>query len=608
MSVDASAFLPGAYSYRNPQGGTPNFQVPDAVPGFIGRTLGKSAVVSNEAVTRGGTPNTADALANSNVRRIIKISNTSGGPADYQENNQFVLTGDTVDWTDAVPLLAPVLGTPIVTSGAGGTWSGTGTYYFVISALDAAGGETLKSTEVSAVVAATTDSVTLRWSRVPNAAQYKIFMSSVSGTYGASSLLATIASGDTTEHVEDSGTLGTGQPVVANTSEDEPVAAGTYYVTYEYADYATLEGAPRRYSVLSDVYRDHGIGSQVAQMAELAMSTQSGRGNGAAAVWIAGVQNDDDAAYQTALTNFRAVSGEVLLMVMDKRSTVLDVSFRNHIVDMNGVEAVRKVRIGISWNSPSGSTAPSIGDSSTPGTILYDAAQNNTLTTTGGEPNGFNMFHVIPDSGGATGLISNTAGVVAETNLDGYHVAAALAGMAAALPDAGEPLTRKPVAGLVNMRFTEYTDPQIKQLRDGGVMVVDNVNGFWQINVGTTVRRNGLEEEKYPNISIADKVIAIIWHDEIDPPGSGSTSRRSLIGRKITDGLLDKVGERTESALDRALQKGCARNYDVNAINAVQGDGVNAPKTQISVSYSYVAFFPALVILAERRFDVNQSG
>lgn len=589
-SVDPSTFLPGAYSQRVPQGGTPSAAIPDVVPAFIGLSRGKAVIVTDEAVTHGAL-NSADSLANSNVRRIIRISNTSGGPADYYPGTQFNLVGDTVDWSPAALLDAPVLDTPVVTTGGAGTWT-PATYYAVITATNG-NGETTESAEVSFVVANADDEVTLRWGRVPNATGYQVFVSPTSATY-ANTLHTTIASGDTTELVLTVETVGAGSPPVANDADDEPTATtGVFYVSYEYADVDTLDETPKRYTSLADVFNDHGIGSQVAQMAELAMSTQSGRGNGAPAVWIAGVSADQTQKYLDALTNFQEVKGEVLMLVMDKRNTTLDQALRQHIIDMNALQA-RKERIAMFWTAP----GTAIGSTATAGTILYDAAQSGS----------FDMFQVVPDSGSATALLANTSGQYSETAAQGYHVAAIAVGMAAALPDAAEPWTRKPVTGLVNMSAAEYTSSQLTQLRDGGVMVIDNVNGSWRILEGTTTLRSGLEEEKFPNISLADKVVAHVWRSTIDPAEIAVYNRRSLIGRKISDALLDQVFDRTIQALDTCLQRGLIRSYDRNSITVAQGTGTPDPKTQINTGFSYVAYFPALVILGNRSFDLNQTG
>ena len=584
-AIDPSTFLPGAFSRRNPQGGSANAAIPDVTPAFIGLSLGKATIVADEAVTKGAI-DALDALVQSNVRRIIKVSNTNGGPADYSDGKQFQLTADQLDWSLTAQLIAPILETPVVDlAGTLGTWAATGVHFFVITAING-NGETLQSAEVSATVVATTDEVLLRWSRVPNATGYSIYESVTTGDYtGPNALLVAIADGAVTSFNALIEAAGAGVLPSSNDADDEPTVAGTYYVTYEYAEFAANEGKPIRYTSLADVFDDHGIGSQLAQVAELAMSTQTGRGNRTPAVWLAGVESDLAVSYQNALTNFEAVLGEVLILTMDKRDAILDVNFRDHIIKMNGVEE-RRERVGVMWSAP----GTGIGATGTPGTLLADANDSQS----------FDMLHVAPDSGSATVLIADTAGVYAETQAQGWHIAAAVMGMAGALPDAAEPFTRKPITALVAMQATEYTDSQLKQLRSGGVIVVDNVNGAWRILEGTTTLRSGLQEEKYPNISLADKVVAQLWRNQIDPGQNNVFTRRSLIGRKITDSLLEMVFVRTVEALDVSLQRGLISSYDRNSI-VVQQNGVT--KTQIDVAFSYVAFFPSLVIISERSFD-----
>jgi hypothetical protein len=585
-SVD---YLPGAYSQRVPQGGGPNAAIPDVVPTFIGQTRGRATLVSDEAVTRGGSPNSADVLANTNIIRIIRISLTSGGAADFKLTSHYLKTGDTVDWSPVVKLAAPVASIVLDTAATDGTLPDTDPKFYVIAATNAVG-ETLQSAEVTVTPAATTDNIVLSWTRVPWATGYKIYGTDTTTDYSAaSSLVATIASGATTTYTDKTRSLSVGVPAVSNTAEIEPAAAATYYVTYEYGNYTPVEAAIR-YTDLSTVFNDHGVGSNIAQMAELAMSTQGGRGNGCPACWLIGVQADTDSLYQAALTAAETITGEVLIMVMDKRTTILDDDLRQHIIDMNGVEE-RKERVAILWNAP----ATAIGATATPSTILYDAAQSAS----------FDVFHAAPDSGSATALLANTAGVYAAAAAQGWHGAAILAGAGAALPDAATPWTEMPLKGLVAMSGTEYSRDNLKALRNGGVMVMDNVSGIWRVLEETTTLRTGLSEEKFPNISLADKVIAQLWRNTIAPTAVNNFTRRSLIGRKINDSLLEMVHTRTQEALDTALQRGLMRSYDRNSITVTQNATI---VTQIDVTYSYVAFFPALTIIANRSFDLNQSG
>jgi hypothetical protein len=53
--------VPGAYSQRNPLGGSVNVAIPLVVPALVGKTRGANTAVTAEEVTRGAV-NTADAL------------------------------------------------------------------------------------------------------------------------------------------------------------------------------------------------------------------------------------------------------------------------------------------------------------------------------------------------------------------------------------------------------------------------------------------------------------------------------------------------------------------------------------------------------------------
>lgn len=65
-------------------------------------TLKLCTLVENEAVTRGATPDTSDALANSNVYRIVRIGDSQDA-VDYVETIDYVLGADraSVDWSPA---------------------------------------------------------------------------------------------------------------------------------------------------------------------------------------------------------------------------------------------------------------------------------------------------------------------------------------------------------------------------------------------------------------------------------------------------------------------------------------------------------------------------
>lgn len=579
--------LPGAYARRVPRGGTPNAAIPDVTPALVALSNGKTVQVTDEAVTRGGTINTADALANTNVQRITKISNTAGGPPDYALTTDFLLTGDTVDWSPAATLLPPDVDTPVLLENGGGSGWTPGTFYYVITALHGGTQETLKSEEVSVVVANADDEVKLTWGRVPNATGYKIYRSTVSGTYTTPALKATIASGDTTTYTDDSGAApGAGAPPVANTAESEPVGAAVYYVSYEYADTAAVTTNALRYTNLGDVFDSNGYGTQASRMAEMAMSTL-GRGNRAPAVWIAATVDNDTPGYLAALNLLNQITREVLIVVMGKINTTLRNALFTHLTVANGVDKHQR-RTAITWSA----SGAAIGSTSTVDTLLYDAYLASRK----------DVVHIAVDSGSCTiPLLQQTDGTYAEQDpADHELVAAAVAGMAAGLPDAAEPWTRKIVENLGNLGSTEYSDPELTQLRDGGVTVIDYVKGTWRILEGVNTLTVGEVEDTVPSCTLADFVIEGIWWDQIDPSDTAPGAQGSLIGNKITDGLIEQVITRTMVALDIAVGRGLARSYDQNSITAVQ-DSVN--KRKINVTYSYEAMLDAAIVEASHSFQ-----
>jgi hypothetical protein len=95
----------------------------------------------------------------------------------------------------------PVQNSPAVAAG-GGTWAGTGTYYYAITAVTAAGESTI-SNEKSAIVTALTQTVNLSWTAVAGATSYKVYRATSSGAEtSGSTLITTIGSGSTVTYAD----------------------------------------------------------------------------------------------------------------------------------------------------------------------------------------------------------------------------------------------------------------------------------------------------------------------------------------------------------------------------------------------------------------------
>jgi|GEM_PF-1898452 hypothetical protein len=104
-----------------------------------------------------------------------------------------------------------IAGTPVATPSASGGTIAAGTYYYKITALNAAG-ESLPSTETSATTTGSTSSVVLTWTATAGATSYKIYKGSTAG--GEANYFTS-----TSPTYTDTGTAGTsGTPPAVNTA------------------------------------------------------------------------------------------------------------------------------------------------------------------------------------------------------------------------------------------------------------------------------------------------------------------------------------------------------------------------------------------------------
>lgn len=110
------------------------------------------------------------------------VSTASSGPNDVSV---------AANWSgNAIPVgaiaAAPVQASAVAASG-GSLANGT-TYYWVVTALNA-NGETVKSNEQSLAISNPNNTGTISWAAVTNATSYKVYRSTSTGTYGATSLV-----------------------------------------------------------------------------------------------------------------------------------------------------------------------------------------------------------------------------------------------------------------------------------------------------------------------------------------------------------------------------------------------------------------------------------
>lgn len=591
-----SRLPPGAYSRRSVFSGTPNISLPYVVPALVGASLGSGVSVQCEAVTKTAV-DAPDALSHAAsgsglLRSVLRVSDTCDGIANYFEGVQFQVTNDMIDWGLAAVLSSPALDTAV--SGSDGTLA-SGDYYYVVTTVDQSAVDEsnwVTGMDYTSGGLPTNGSITIGWEEIPNATGYKVYRTSTftSGypdfSGADAGLLATVTNG--ASYTDDgTDTIVSGVvPPTDNETHDEPASGDIYYVDYQYSSFEF--DVPRRFTSLTDVINTYGYGSQLSVMAEFAMSTIPNRGNQAPAVWcVAAGDNANPTAvpgyadYQEALAALEQVEREQLIVVVGKTSANMRQAVKLHCETMSDLEH-KKERIGFVF-APNNTIVGSSGDAtSLIGMASALASKRVSL--------------IAADSGAVKGYVQDVGDTTrTEGVLAPEYVAAAVAGRVSALTDSATPLTRKQIVGLTGFAGSQgrvYNRTELLQLSEGGVCVIQyRDDSLWLCYKGITTEQS-IQDDMELSVVLATDTLAMAWREAIDP--TVGSAQASLIGSKLTPGLLQAVRVRTQAVLDDLVGKGIINSYDTNSITAEQN---STTLTQVDVSFNFEPIFPVNTII-----------
>lgn len=138
-------------------------------------------------------------------------------------------TGDGynyVRWASDTATLSCPWGFTATVVGSGGSIPSGTIYYYKITGLNLTG-ETTGSLEISGATTVTNSSINLAWTALPSSTGYKIYRSTTSNSYGATSLLTTIASGAIITYTDTGTAVSAGTLPSANTTGGAAPAYGT---------------------------------------------------------------------------------------------------------------------------------------------------------------------------------------------------------------------------------------------------------------------------------------------------------------------------------------------------------------------------------------------
>ncbi|OGF17554.1 MAG: hypothetical protein A2W00_05540 [Candidatus Eisenbacteria bacterium RBG_16_71_46] len=238
-----TSILPSA---GNTAGGTP---VTIAGTGFLpGATVKIGGVACTQVKVLGTTGVVAVTGANgAGVKRVSVFNPTAG---DSSGMNDLYTYNSTTDFTKTIKSDFETSGatlTRLNTVALDSTlhwtdWSPTtggnmsaATYYYVVTATNA-NGETRKSAQsAGTALSGGNNAITLNWTAIPGAFQYKLYRSTTSGTYSSPCLIATL---DTTGYKDTSASPSTGAPPASNT------ASGDMFLAYGTAPATTFTAGP----------------------------------------------------------------------------------------------------------------------------------------------------------------------------------------------------------------------------------------------------------------------------------------------------------------------------------------------------------------------------
>lgn len=206
----------------------------DGATGLTSKTLPDAEAGVNQPAYKFGMEN----IGSRALQNIQEVLQSAGGDGLSMSR----LAQDTS--TVSRPYGAGTAGAPtgaLSGAGAGGVWGSTGARGWKVTALSAIG-ETPGSKEVSVTVDDVTKKVTVAWTQTPNATGYRVYRTSTPGTYGATTLRATIGSGATVSFLDDGSATTTGTPPTRNTTAgwlptlvlSAPAAGGTWGATGVY--------------------------------------------------------------------------------------------------------------------------------------------------------------------------------------------------------------------------------------------------------------------------------------------------------------------------------------------------------------------------------------
>lgn len=399
-------------------------------PSFVGRSLGKETLSPDYAKNYDSSDDSPNLhffspLGGGTAYKILRISPLAGDSAYiYQPEEYSFETPNKIRWRD-IPLSPPELSVAVSSTG-GSLTAGTASYSMTF--IDNNNGETLVGNSVAVNLTGSTNKLTFSFGAQPFhlVTAGKLYRT-IGVTVTAKDItLEEVAEGKVTL-TSSSGFTSAVKPVTANAFTKPSVDGATYYITYTYP---VFDYEPKTYDNIGDVEKDHGLGSELTNAARVAFDIIK-----CPEVYLCAVVDDTLNSYQTAINKLDNKDTQYLVALKDS------ISLGKYVVNranyLSG-DLKQKERFGVVCPPDS---YTSLGDTTTPGTILHWLASYNN-----------NPRAILPVGNGnalyAEGWWQLVSGLFTENyKVPNYIVAAAYAAICCTVEDVASSVTNMILPG-----------------------------------------------------------------------------------------------------------------------------------------------------------------
>jgi hypothetical protein len=363
--------------------------------------------------------------------------------------------------------------------------------------------------------------------------------------------------------------LVTGNDSTPGTALRRPAYNGDlFFVDYTFVTFGTF--VAQRFSNLSKLIAEYGLGSNLAIAGTLAMGT-SGRGNGASQVVTMSVPDDTLGAHEAALDLLRKrrdVTLVVPLTVVDGINTAA----KAHVIEASNDENQRERRAVL--GTPKGTL---VGDEDTSNTAVFYARQLDNDRAI--------LVHPWPFVN-----VQGADGVVLETELDGWASAAAVAGRVASLSDRATAPTVQQVFGITRLGV-DLDEPEMNALGSAGACVLTLEDGNVIIRDGITTN---IDDQALSRIQIVlvDDLLRQTFRRQF----------KNFRGRKLLPTLLKLIVRRTLRILALFQKLELIAGYNASSVSAVQDADV---LTTVDANFSYRPMFDVKEIAFRYYLDLT---